>query len=111
VCAESVITSFITLYTIHHGKGRKCFGKGSMNMTQPIQSTVREILLTVIHSQKPRPNSGKTLQERPVLEEARQTLPGNVSDQEILTQWHELFRTGLVAWGLNITNPNHPFST
>jgi hypothetical protein len=27
----------------------------------------------------------------------------------ILTQWNELFRTGLLAWGLNIMNPNPPF--
>lgn len=30
-------------------------------------------------------------------------------EQEILTQWHELFRTGYLAWGLNLSNPNPPF--
>jgi hypothetical protein len=29
--------------------------------------------------------------------------------QEILTQWHELLRTGYFAWGLNLDNPNPPF--
>src|SRR5437016_125384 len=25
--------------------------------------------------------------------------------------WSELFRTGLIAWGVNLSNPNPPFST
>jgi hypothetical protein len=30
-------------------------------------------------------------------------------EQALLTQWSELFRTGLLAWGLNLSNPNPPF--
>lgn len=30
-------------------------------------------------------------------------------EQAILTQWGELFRTGLLAWGLNLINPDAPF--
>ena len=30
-------------------------------------------------------------------------------ERAILTQWHDLFRTGLLAWGLNLSNPNPPF--
>lgn len=30
-------------------------------------------------------------------------------EEAILTQWGELFRTGLLAWGLNLSNPNPPF--
>jgi hypothetical protein len=27
----------------------------------------------------------------------------------ILTQWNELFRTGLLSWGVDLSNPNPPF--
>jgi hypothetical protein len=30
-------------------------------------------------------------------------------ERALLTQWSELFRTGLLAWGLNLSNPNAPF--
>ena len=33
--------------------------------------------------------------------------PGN--DRAILTQWRELFRTALLAWGLDLMNPDPPF--
>jgi hypothetical protein len=29
-------------------------------------------------------------------------------NQAVLTQWHDLMRTGYFAWGLNLTNPNAP---
>jgi hypothetical protein len=33
------------------------------------------------------------------------------TDQEwtLLTEWQELFRTGYMAWGLNLANPDPPF--
>lgn len=30
-------------------------------------------------------------------------------EQVILTQWHDLIRTGYFAWVLNLSNPNPPF--
>jgi len=30
-------------------------------------------------------------------------------EQAMLTIWHDLFRTGYLAWGLNFSNPNPPF--
>ena len=39
-------------------------------------------------------------------------LGGNLgieAEQEVLTQWHDLMRTGYFAWGLNLGNPNPPF--
>jgi hypothetical protein len=30
-------------------------------------------------------------------------------EQAVLTQWQELFRTGLLAWGHDLNNPNLPF--
>lgn len=29
--------------------------------------------------------------------------------QEILTNWHNLFQTGRLVWGYDIVNPGHPF--
>ena len=34
---------------------------------------------------------------------------GRGHDEAILTQWAELFRTGLLAWGFNLSNPDPPF--
>ena len=69
---------------------------------------VREVLIKIVEEQQPRDALSSTLQQGSVLGEARGRLSG-VSDEAILTQWGELFRTGLLAWGLNLSNPNPPF--
>lgn len=50
-------------------------------------------------------------QEGVVLAEARDEL--NLQDlagqQELLTEWHELFSEGKLSWGYDIDNPNSPF--
>src|SRR5580698_322490 len=52
------------------------------------------------------------LQSGAVLGEARRRL-GNVHglefEQALLTAFNDLFRTGYLAWGLNLSNPNPPF--
>jgi hypothetical protein len=81
-------------------------------MTQPVKSTIREVLLAEIHAQEPKGYSGSTLQQKGVLDAAARTLGANHNqhlEQAILTQWGELFRTGLLAWGLNLSNPGSPF--
>ena len=81
-------------------------------MTQPLTSNIREVLLAEIKRQEPTGPSGQTLQQKGVLEAAARKFGANQNqdlEQAILTQWGELFRTGLLAWGLNITNPNSPF--
>lgn len=53
-----------------------------------------------------------SLQQDSVLEETKRRLGityNLTKEQAILTTWHDLFRTGYLAWGLNITNPNPPF--
>ena len=69
---------------------------------------VREVLLQIIEEQLPRDTMSATLQQGRVLEEAKSRLSG-AGDEAILTQWSELFRTGLLAWGLNLNNPGPPF--
>jgi hypothetical protein len=81
-------------------------------MTQPSATSIREVLLTEIKTQEPTGYSGQTLQQKGVLDAAARTLGANQNQelqQAILTQWGELFRTGLLAWGLNLANPNSPF--
>jgi hypothetical protein len=80
-------------------------------MSQPLQQSIREILLLEIQNQEPKTQFQQNLQSRSVLEAAARKL--NVGQdpalqQAILTQWSELFRTGLLAWGLNLMNPNAP---
>jgi hypothetical protein len=82
-------------------------------MPKPPTPSIREILLTTIHAQQPPPNSNTSLQQKSVLEAAERALGlqyGNRDMEEaVLTEWGELFRTGLLAWGMNLMNPNPPF--
>jgi hypothetical protein len=81
-------------------------------MTQPLTPSIREVLLTEIKTQEPKGYGGPTLQQRGVLNAVAKTLGANQNqdlEQAILTQWGELFRTGLLAWGLNLANPDSPF--
>jgi hypothetical protein len=71
-------------------------------MLQPPKPSIREVLLHEIQAQS------SNLQQSSVLEAAARKLPG-CEHQAILTQWSELFRTGLLAWGYNLYNPNPPF--
>lgn len=77
-------------------------------MTQPPGPTVREALLAAIEARQP---YGQTLQSTSVLKAAAEKLGAlhNLElEQAILTEWGELFRTGLVAWGLNLMSPDAP---
>jgi len=67
----------------------------------------RAALLEVIAETSP----GTTLQSLSVLANAasRLGIGGGPLEQALLTQFGELFRTGYLAWGLNLANPNPPF--
>lgn len=81
-------------------------------MPQPTQTEVRELILQVAQQQQPEGYGGPTLEQGPVLNAVAKQL-GIRSDpdleQVILTQWHDLIRTGYFAWGLNLSNSNPPF--
>ncbi|MFZ7104456.1 MAG: hypothetical protein ACOWWO_17630 [Peptococcaceae bacterium] len=69
---------------------------------------VRQEILKVVNK-----NAGSTsLQTSSILHEAIDNL-GVIKSVEIeqimLTIWYDLFRTGYLAWGFNIANPNPPF--
>jgi hypothetical protein len=81
-------------------------------MAQAAGPTIREMLIAEIKAQEPTSYLGPTLQQTPVLKAVARKLGANQNpelERAILTQWGELFRTGLLAWGLNLSNPNAPF--
>src|SRR3954454_24185435 len=77
--------------------------------------SVREVLLSIVRKMDEDRGPNGNLQQSSVLNEVQQTLypgPGHFNrdlEEAILTQWHDLFRTGLLAWGFNLGNPNPPF--
>jgi hypothetical protein len=70
---------------------------------------IREALLAELNT---RPLSGGRPIPESVLKGAARRLgitQGQLDlEQALLTQWSELFRTGLLAWGLDLSNPNAP---
>ncbi len=73
---------------------------------------IRAVILQVIQDQHPKGSTDASLQQGSVLEETKRRIGiayDLTKEQAILTTWHDLFRTGYLAWGLNITNPNPPF--
>lgn len=81
-------------------------------MAQPVRPGIREVLLTEIKAQQPTGYASQSLQQSSVLDAAARKLGANHNpdfEQAVLTQWSELFRSGLLAWGLNLANPNPPF--
>ena len=77
--------------------------------TTPDAVTIRRVLLEVIGQYK---EPGPGLQSGSALHQVAEKL-GFLHDvekeQALLTLWHDLFRSGHLAWGYNITNPNPPF--
>src|SRR3954451_11307078 len=81
-------------------------------MPVPPNLSIREVLLTEIKSQEPQDPLGAALNQNSVLNAAATKLGVNQNwdrEQAILTQWSDLFRTGLLAWGRNLSNPGPPF--
>src|SRR5207245_8493044 len=56
--------------------------------------------------------SGPYLQQTSILDAVARKLGANQNpylERAILTQWGELFRSGLLAWRFNLSNPDPPF--
>jgi hypothetical protein len=68
---------------------------------------IRAVLLEVIAAT----NSGPNRQSRSVLADTanRLGIQGEQVEQALLTQFQELFRTGYLAWGYNLSNPDPPW--
>lgn len=81
-------------------------------MAQPPQQGIREMLLSEIEAREPKGSMDAPLQQQSVLDTVGRKLGAYRNpdlEQAVLTQWGELFRTGLLAWGFNLSNPNPPF--
>lgn len=93
-------------------------------MAAPAALSLHELFLEVL--QQPKDHSwgfkhGSELTQGAILEAVADRLRlqrssaghrGLLSREEeeaILTHWQDLFRTGLMAWGINLSNPDHPF--
>jgi hypothetical protein len=71
---------------------------------------LRKVFLEVVDEYNKR--GGGFFQSRPVLEEAARRLgiSGNrAAEQALLTFFGDLFRQGVLAWGLDVANPDPPF--
>ena len=73
--------------------------------------TVEEIRNTILKIFQERSSSNQSLSSSNVLEDARNRLNliSRESEQLLLTIFYDMFRTGYIAWGLDIANPNPPW--
>lgn len=81
-------------------------------MAQPTPTEIREVLLQAAERIRPKNPMDGSLQLTTLFKVAVEQLGGRLdpqTEQEVLTQWHDLMRAGYFAWGLNLTNPNPPF--
>jgi hypothetical protein len=72
---------------------------------------VRKVLLEVIQEKNPR-DANQMLQINDILPESAVRLGisrDNKKEQVLLTEWYDLFRTGYMAWGSNISNAQSPW--
>jgi hypothetical protein len=70
-------------------------------------SKLRNDLLQAI--QEAAKNYPHNLQAGTVLGKFRSQFPSIEREQALLTLWQDLFRTGYLAWGINLNNPDPPF--
>lgn len=81
-------------------------------MPRPTATDLRELILTVARDQQPQNRIAASLQQGSVLRAVVERLGQRFDDeleQAILSQWHDLVRTGYFSCGLNLANPNPPF--
>lgn len=87
----------------------------TLNLNMPFRTmgveSVRNVLLEVIKEHNSPGASSSSFQSKVVLNEVarRANLRGIAEEQVLLTLWHDLVRTGHIAWGLDILNSDPPF--
>lgn len=69
---------------------------------------LRNELLQAVHDAA-KNNNPHTLQSGDVLRKFHSQFSGLEYEQAVLTLWQDLFRTGYLSWGINLSNPNAPF--
>jgi hypothetical protein len=81
-------------------------------VSHPTEARLREIILRTAQAQRPKVPGGQNLQAKSILRAVAEELgirQDPAIEEAILTQWHDLFRTGYFAWGHNLMNPDPPF--
>ena len=81
-------------------------------MPSPTPQDVRQILLEEVARARPRTPMDGTLQQSIVLRQVRDRLQivNNLqAEQLVLSEWYNLFNTGYLAWGHDLSNSNPPF--
>jgi hypothetical protein len=106
-----LISSHPVLYRLVRGTrtvhGASSFVPAKFSEADLKSDDLRAALLKVIAETSP----GSSLQSSSVLQTTANQLGirGDATEQALLTQFQEFFRTGYLAWGLNLSNPNPPF--
>lgn len=80
-------------------------------MAQPVRLSIREVLLDTI-KKEPKQSGGGPPTQTTVLNAAAKTLgfqQGDHREEALLTEWGELFRTGILAWGKGLSTPDPPW--
>ena len=81
-------------------------------MSTPPVADIRETLLKVVHDMQPKGPLDGSLQQGSVLNEVstRLNIVHNAElELAVLALWGDLFRTGYLSWGFNLSNPSPPF--
>ncbi len=80
-------------------------------MSASQSADLRASLLQVINDKRPKGRPDGSLQSGSVLEETARRVNARQAgiEEALLTQFHELFRTGYLAWGFDLSNPDPPF--
>ena len=71
---------------------------------------IKQVILDIIKENSERQD--QFLQQNPILSESanRLDIKGNIElEQLLLTEWNNLFRSGYLSWGSNLSNPNPPY--
>jgi len=78
-------------------------------MAKPTAKDVRETLLTLIDQQRPKSPTDQELQTANIIGGLRERFGGDlVLERVAMAEWHELVRTGYVAWGYDFDHPDPP---
>jgi hypothetical protein len=81
-------------------------------MAHPTSDDIRELLLSAVREVAPPGRYDGAAQQGTVFKivsEKLKLFSDPETEQFVLTEWHDLFRTGYLAWGLNLGNANAPF--
>lgn len=81
-------------------------------MEEERPADIREMILNIVEARQPKKPGDQSLQQGEILDSVWQQLKKDrrsYPDEEILTEWYDLFRAGYLSWGHNLANPSQPW--